>query len=255
MFPLSRNKYSVLDIGLSNFSWSDYLTFLYFVIHAVKQRSPILPPIFYPPAMMYREEDPFCDICGLSIRTAFWDNNSRRPKTWREGAFAVEGLKYLPNDLETSSCPEELFTWHTSTGHTDYGNGGGHLTLLPSEDIVFQHRVNPIVHSRFVQSGHIFLGFHRACVSIAREFIQRSPVSKLHSFCDIWTTLNARHTEGPEGHGFWGKALSIPEKTARGTFVWSQEVAYYLPDPRDSTTSLTPWVRVYLPYCFGPSLY
>lgn len=204
---------------------------------------------------MYREEDPFCDICGVSIRTAPWDIDGPRPETWREDAFAVEGPKCLSNDLETSSCPEELFTWHTATGHTDYGNGGGHLTLLPSEDIVFPHRDNPVVHSRFVQSGHIFLGFHRACTSIARQFLQTQPVSKLHSFCDIWTTLNARHSEGPKGHGFWGKTSSIPQKTARGTIAWSQEVAYYLPDPRSSTTDLTPWVRFYLHYCFGPSLY
>ncbi|KIL85889.1 hypothetical protein FAVG1_10858 [Fusarium avenaceum] len=190
--------------------------------------------------MMYQEEEPFCDICGLSIETALRDTDGRlQPEIWREDAFAVEGPECLPKHVETSSCADKLFTWHAATGYTNYEDG--QLTLLPSGDTVVQHRVNSIAHSRFVQRDHLFLGFHRACVSIAREFIQRSPVSKLHSFCDIWTTLNARNSEGPVGHGFWGKALSIPEKTARGTLVWSQELAYYLPHPGSSTTYLTPW--------------
>jgi hypothetical protein len=204
--------------------------------------------------MMYQEEEPFCDICGLSIETASSDTEGRlQPEVWREDAFAVEGPGCLPKHVETSSCADKLFTWHAATGYSNYVSG--HLTLLPCEDTVVQHRVNSIAHSRFVQRDHVFFGFHRACVSIAREFIQRSPMSKLHSFCDIWTTLNARNSEGPEGHGFWGKALSIPGKTARGTLVWSQQVAYYLSHDGDSTTFLTPWVKVYLPYCFGPSLY
>ncbi|KAF4968099.1 hypothetical protein FSARC_4460 [Fusarium sarcochroum] len=181
--------------------------------------------------MYNRREHPLCSLCGyeictlsgisLSVQPFNWD-----PQQWLSNAVALKGPKHLNDDLEPCSKPEELLTWHTATGpHRTYTYGV--MTLVPSGEIIHPH----MNISADTSSGiaYWYLGFHNACANIARQFIQLSPTSQLDSFFDIWTTLNARYLKGPKGHGGWDHASSVPRKTPRGTYIWSQEIAYYLP--------------------------
>ncbi|KAI1070223.1 hypothetical protein LB507_010249 [Fusarium sp. FIESC RH6] len=173
---------------------------------------------------------PFCALCGTLILNGgsldpepnIWDRSA-----WSHNAFAIEGPECLGEPIESSSHPDELFTWHEATGHTDYEFGWGHLTLLPSGKTVFPHSAHGNRDLAYVESGHVYLGFHRACASIARQFVRRTKGYPVKSFADIWITLNGRYSKGPGGCG-GDYAPQIPVKTKRGTYLWTKEAAYYL---------------------------
>ena len=173
---------------------------------------------------------PFCALCGTLILNGgsldpepnIWDRSA-----WLHNAFAIEGPECLGEPMESSSHPDELFTWHEATGHTDYEFGWGHLTLLPTGTTVFPHSAHGNRDLAYVESGHVYLGFHRACASIARQFVRRTKGYPVKSFADIWITLNGRYSKGPGGCG-GDYAPQIPVKTERGTYIWTKEATYYL---------------------------
>jgi hypothetical protein len=159
-------------------------------------------------------EEPVCAICGFGILT------NLVPDMWLRDAEAIKGPRCLGKNLEASSHPDELLMRHAATGYHPYEGSWGHLTLLPSEEIVAPHRED--------ENGYMFHGFHSSCTSIARQFIQLSPTTRLESFCDIWVTLNERYSKDPGDHVFASYAPSIPQKTGRGTYTWEPYEGYYL---------------------------
>ncbi|KAM0544978.1 hypothetical protein ACHAPJ_011558 [Fusarium lateritium] len=180
---------------------------------------------------MGEREDPLCALCGTFIGkggSLDWGPNIWDRGSWVHNAFAIEGPEYLGEPVESSGHPDELFTWHPATGYTHGEGGWGHLTLLPSRNTVYPHTTWSNRDLTFVKSGHLYHGFHRACASIARQFIQRTTGYPVKSFSDIWITLNARYSKGgPHKYGS-DRAPYGPTKTERGTYVWDSEAAYYL---------------------------
>lgn len=169
---------------------------------------------------MCEREHPICALCGTFIGSG--GSLDPEPNIWNRGswvhnAFAIEGPKCLGEPVESSTHNDELLTWHPATGFTDDQSGWGHLTLLPS-----MKTVNPLA-----TCGYVYIGFHRACASIARHFVQRATAYPVESLCDIWTTLQARYSKGPDGSGSHHVPY-IPTKTGRGTYIWSRESAYHL---------------------------
>ncbi|KAF4992908.1 hypothetical protein FGRMN_6851 [Fusarium graminum] len=173
---------------------------------------------------------PFCALCGTPILnqgSLYPEPNNWDKSAWLHNAFAIEGPECLGEPVESYLHPDELFTWHAATGHTDHDFGWGHLTLLPSEKIVYPHSPQGNRGLAHVKPGQLYLGFHRSCASIARQFTQRTTCHPVKSFGDIWVTLNARYSKGPSAGG-GDHAPNIPCKTERGTYIWSTETAYYM---------------------------
>ncbi|CAG7556409.1 unnamed protein product, partial [Fusarium equiseti] len=173
---------------------------------------------------------PFCALCGTLILNG--GSSDPEPNIWHRGAwvqnaFAIEGPECLGEPVESSTHRDGLFTWHDATGHSDCEFGWGHLTLLACGKTVFPHSTQDNRDLAHIKSGSIYLGFHRACTSIARQFVQRTKAYPVKSFADIWITLNGRISKGPSGCG-GDYAPHIPVKTERGTYIWTKEAAYYL---------------------------
>ncbi|KAF4454838.1 hypothetical protein F53441_2708 [Fusarium austroafricanum] len=174
---------------------------------------------------------PLCAICAIEIDTT--DYLGVQPLNWEQGlwrgnAVALEGPECLGEPIEGSSHSDELLTWHAATGHaSDYDSSCG-LTLFPIEKTVLPFTTWGNRDLPFAKSGYLYIGFHSACASIARQFIRLSRASRVKSFCDIWITLNARYSKARNSS--WDLAPSIPHKTERGTYIWENRIAYYIPN-------------------------
>ncbi|KAF5672316.1 hypothetical protein FHETE_3814 [Fusarium heterosporum] len=147
---------------------------------------------------------PFCSLCGtliLNQGSLNTEPNSWDKSAWLHNAFAIEGPECLGEPVQASTHPDELFTWHPATGHTDHEFGWGHLTLLPSEQTVYPHSPQGNRGLAHVKPGQLYLGFHRSCASIARQFVRQTTTYPVKCFADIWVTLNARYSKGPSAAG------------------------------------------------------